>query len=286
MKPLIICAAVTGGIPAKSTTPHHPVTPKDVAEAAVASWRAGAAMIHFHARLEDGSTSTEPAHYREIIDRIRSTGCDALLNASAGDNGGRATHEQRLAIADVGAEVVSLDAGSFNIGNRLYNNAPPYLRDMAKRMKQLGVKPEVEIFDVGHLHGVSTLISEGLLDAPYMMQFTLNLPGGLPADMLLLPLLISRLPAGSEWAFSTQTKDHQMYLTFEMHAFAAGGHVRTGMEDYVYLRPGELAKTNAQMVEQWVDTARIWGRPVASPADARRLLGIAPVREAARAAGD
>ncbi len=150
----------------------------------------------------------------------------------------------------------------------------------------MSVKPEVEIFDVGHLHGVSTLISEGLLDAPYMMQFTLNLPGGLPADMLLLPLLISRLPAGSEWAFSTQTKDHQMYLTFEMHAFAAGGHVRTGMEDYVYLRPGELAKTNAQMVEQWVDTARIWGRPVASPADARRLLGIAPVREAARAAGD
>src|SRR5262245_21577568 len=127
MKPLIICAAVTGGSPARSKTPHHPVTPEAIAEAAVMCWRAGAAMIHYHARLPDGTTSTDLHDYQIIADLIRGGGCDAILNFSAGDDGGRADHATRLKIAEAGCEVVSLDAGSFNIGERLYNNAPSYL---------------------------------------------------------------------------------------------------------------------------------------------------------------
>jgi 3-keto-5-aminohexanoate cleavage enzyme len=274
MKPLIICAAVTGGAPARSKTPHHPVTPQAVASSAIECWRAGASMIHIHARLEDGSTTADPVAYRAIVDLIKAGGCDAIINVSAGDNGGRASHEERLRAVEVGVEMVSLDAGSFNLGNRLYNNDPKYLREMAARMKARRMVPEIEIFDTGALHLVTTLIDEGLVARPAFVQFVFGLPGGMPLDPRYLPLLLERLPSGVEWAISSQAPDTESYLRMAMLAFAQGGHVRTGMEDIVYLRPGELANTNAQLVEQWVSTARIWGRPVASPAEARKLLGI------------
>jgi len=274
MKPLIICAAVTGGAPAKSKTPYHPVTPKEVAEAAVACWRAGAAMIHFHARLEDGRTTTDIKAYREIVDLIKASGCDAILTISAGDDGGRANHSERLAVAEVGTEMVSLDAGSFNTGNRLYDNSPSYLREMARRMQARGIKPEIEIFDIGHLDGVMTLVKEGLLVPPHYIQFIFGLSGGFPPDTRLLPFLLERLPTGTEWVVSCPTSDHETFLRLTMAAFTSGGHFRTGMEDIVYLRPGELAQTNAEMVEQWIQTAKIWGRPIASPSDARKMLGI------------
>ncbi len=276
MKPLIICAAVTGGAPAKSKTPYHPVTPKEVAEAAVACWKAGAAIVHLHARREDGKTTCDVQAYRQIVDQIMASGCDAILNVSAGDDGGRATHADRLRIAEVGVEMVSLDAGSFNFGERLYDNSPSYLREMTKRMHALGVKPELEIFDTGHLDKVASLANDGLLIAPHYIQFVFGLPGGLPPDIRLLPLLIERLPLGTEWAVSCPGRDHDTFIRITMSAFINGGHLRTGMEDNVYLRAGELATTNAEMVEQWVHTARIWGREIATPSDARKMLGISP----------
>lgn len=274
MKPLIICAAVTGGAPAKSKTPHHPVTPDAVAQAAVECWRAGAAMVHIHARREDGSTTADVGDYRAIIDRIEAAGCDAIVNVSAGDNGGRASHAERLRAVETRVEMVSLDAGSFNIGNRLYDNSPSYLREMAARMKAAGVVPEIEVFDIGHLHLVNAMVAEGLVRPPAFVQFVFGLPGGLPLDPRLLPYLLELLPEGSEWAISSQAPDVEGYLRMAMLAFTQGGHVRAGMEDNVYLRPNVLATSNAQMVEQWVDTARIWGRPVATTAEARELLGM------------
>ncbi len=276
MKPLILCAAVTGGAPAKSKTPHHPVTPDTVAQAAVECWRAGAAMVHIHARREDGSTTADVGDYRAIIERIEAAGCDAIINVSAGDNGGRASHAERLRAVETRVEMVSLDAGSFNIGNRLYDNSPSYLREMAARMKAADVVPEIEVFDIGHLHLVNALVAEGLVRAPAFVQFVFGLPGGMPLDPRLLPYLVERLPSGSEWAISSQAPDVEGYLRMAMLAFTQGGHVRAGMEDNVYLRPGVLATSNAQMIEQWVDTARIWGRPVADPAQARKLLGMRP----------
>lgn len=275
MKPLIICAAVTGGAPAKSKTPHHPVTPQAVADEMLACWRAGAAMIHIHARRDDGSTIMEVGAYRNIIDRVIAKGCDAIINVSAGDDGGKASHEMRWSIADCGVEMVSLDVGPINIGTRVYNNSPAYLEKMARLMKERRIKPEIELFDAGHMQSVNELIEKGLLAAPHYIQFVLGVPGGLPADPRFLPLLIDHLPEGSEWAISAQTSDPEMYLKLSMSAFIYGGHVRCGMEDYVYLRPGELARSNAECVTQWVDTARIWGRPVATPAVARKLLGLA-----------
>src|SRR5689334_2331522 len=160
MKPLIICAAVTGGSPAKSKTPHHPVTPQEVADEALACWRSGAAMIHIHARREDGSTIMEVGAYRDTIDRIVAKGCDAIINVSAGDDGGKADHKMRFSIADTGVEMVSLDAGPINIGNRIYNNSPAYLEEMAGRLKARKIKPEIEIFDAGHLDMIAQFVKK------------------------------------------------------------------------------------------------------------------------------
>src|SRR3569833_2123377 len=145
MKPLIICAAPTGGAPARSKTPHHPVSPDAVVEDALACWRAGAAMVHLHARLADGSTIMEVGAYRTIVDKIEAAGCDAIINLSAGDDGGKADHQMRLSIADTGVEMVSLDAGPINIGNRIYNKTLAYLEEMAGRMMAKNIRPEVEI---------------------------------------------------------------------------------------------------------------------------------------------
>jgi 3-keto-5-aminohexanoate cleavage enzyme len=142
-------------------------------------------------------------------------------------------------------------------------------------MKAKGIVPEIEVFDTGHLHLVNALAAEGLIRRPAFVQFVFGLPGGLPLEPKYLPFLLERLPDGAEWAISSQAPDTETYLRMAMLAFSQDGHVRTGMEDIVYARPGELAKSNAVLVEQWVATARIWGRPVASPADARRMLGMA-----------
>ena len=278
MQPLIICAAVTGGAPARSKTPHHPVTPEQVAADAVACWRAGAAIVHIHARLADESTSSEIAAYRDTADRIRAAGCDAILSLSAGDDGGRADHALRLRVAEAGEELVSLDLGPINLGTRLYDNRPAYLREMAKRMLELGVRPEIDVLDSGHLDSLATLIKDGLVKPPFHVQLVFGVPGGIPLDLRLLPILVSRLPPDSEWSISCQTSDFETFVRFQMAAFTDGGHVRTGMEDHVYVRPGELARNNAEMVEQWATTARTFGRPLATPAEARRMLGIGGAR--------
>lgn len=274
MKPLIICAAVTGGVPARAKTPHHPVTPAAVADAAVACWRAGAAIVHIHARRPDETTCSDVDAYRDTIDRIRAAGCDAILSLSAGDDGGRTEHAQRLRVVEAGEELVSLDLGPINLGARMYDNRPSYLREMAKRMLERRVKPEIDVLDSGHLDSLAWLIKEGLVTPPYHIQLVFGVPGGLPLDPRLLPVLLSRLPPDSEWSISCQTSDFETFLRFQMAAFVDGGHVRTGMEDHVYVRPGELARGNEDMVAQWVQTANTWGRPVASPADVRRMLGI------------
>ncbi len=271
MKPLILCAAVTGGGPAKS--PAHPVTPEAVVASAVAAWRAGAAVLHLHARRPDGGTTMDPAVYADLVRAIRAEGCDALISLSAGDDGGRASHAQRLAVADAGGDLVSLALGSFNFSGRLYDNRPDYVTGMAERIRARGAIPEFEVFDTGHLHALDRLLAEGLAASPVWVDLVLGLRGCLPADPALLPHLVARLPPQAEWAVTIHGGDHERFLAVAMHAFVSGGHIRTGLEDHPYARPGEFAQSNAAMVAQWVETARLWGRPVATPEEARRMIG-------------
>lgn len=274
--PLVVCAALTGGGRARAHTPHHPVTPQAIAREALAAWRAGAAVVHCHARLEDGTPTNDARAYRDLLARIRDAGCEAVVNFSAGDNGGLSAHAERLAVVDTGAEVVSLGGGSFNLGGRLYDNAPDWRRAMALRMRATGVTPEFELFDLGQIQGLQWLQAQGLVPERPMVTLAVGIPGALPADTQALQLAVRLLPPQAQWSLSCQTREHAVFRRFALLAFALGGHIRTGMEDCVWLRPGVLARSNAELVAQWADMAELWGRPLASAAQARALLGIAP----------
>ena len=282
MKPLIITAAITGGGPPGARAPHLPVTPRQIAEEAVAAWRAGAAVLHLHARAEDGTPTADPAAHRTLIDRIRSAGCDAVINFSCGDGGGRFNHAQRLAIIDTGCDMVSFTASSYNSGNRLYDNGPAYLRSACQRMQATGVKPEIEILDTGSLDCVARMVAAGELRGPLFCLLGFGIPGAMPADPVLLPLLRQRLPADAEWGVACGG-DHASFLLLQMTALAQCGHVRCGMEDQPYLYEGKVATSNRQLVEQWVRSAETWGRPVATVAQARALLGFSAIQTEALA---
>jgi len=282
MTPLILTAAITGGGPPKARTPHLPCTPREIVDEAIAAWRAGAAIVHLHARLEDGTPTADPAAHRQLVERIRESGCDAILNFSCGDGGGRFGHAQRLALIEQGAEMVSFTASSYNSGARLYDNNPAYLSQACARMQAVGVVPEIEVLEPGFLERIARLVSTGELKAPLYCLLGFGIPGAMPADSALLPILRARLPPGALWGVAC-AGDHATHLTLQMMAFANGGHVRCGMEDHPWLHAGELARSNAQLVAQWVTTASAWGRPVATPAKARQLLGIEACAAALRA---
>lgn len=284
MHRLIITAAITGSGPPRSQTPHHPVTADAIAREAHDAWRAGAAIVHCHARREDGTPTNDPVVYADLLARIRVLGCEAIINFSGGDNGGRSNHAERLGVIVTGAEIVSLGGGSFNLGERLYDNSPSFRQQMALTMRASGVTPELEIFDVGQLAGIDWLRGKGLLPTRPLVTLVFGIPGALPLDLALLHWLAERMPADAHWSVSCQTRDYHTFRQFMLVTFALGGHIRTGMEDCVWLRPDELAESNAMMVKQWVDMARMWGRSVATAEEARAMLGIRTYEKAAIAA--
>lgn len=275
-KPLIISAAITGGGRPKVRGPQQPVLPAEIVAETIACWQAGAAIVHIHARDEHGDTTSDPARHLAIRDAIRAGRCDVIVNFSAGDDGGKADHETRLAIVrGGGAEMASLSCGSFNVGRRLYNNSPEFLERSATAMREAGVRPEVEVVDTGNLHLVEAFVREGLIPTPSLVQFGFGLPGGMPPRTALLDHMVELLPPRLEWGVICQSPRHEDYLRMAMASFTRGGHVRTGIEDIAMRTERDPAAGNAELVSQWVQTARIWGRPVADPATARKMLGIA-----------
>ncbi len=275
VRPLIITAAITGGGKPKARSPYQPATPRELVDCAIASWRAGAAIVHIHARDENGETTSDPGRHREICKEIRKRGSDVIINFSAGDDGGKADHETRLAIVrDGGGEMASLSCGSFNTGFRLYDNRPAYLERSARLMLENGTRPEIEIVDTGNLYLLGHYVERGLIPVPSLVQFGFGLTGGMPPNTELLGMMVSRLPRGLEWGVICQSASHEDYLRMAMASFSLGGHIRTGMED-TPMRTSQIpAESNAELVTQWVETAKIWGRPVADPASARQMLGI------------
>lgn len=272
--PLIVVAAITGGIAPAAAAPGHPLTPDAIVEDALACAAAGASIIHIHARRPDGSTTMDRDAYAGIARAIRARGCEAVLDFSAGDDGGRASHAQRIAVAGAGAEIVSLAGGSFNIGERLYDNGPGFQRAMATAIAQAGLRPEIEVFDSAHLQCLPRLVEAGIT-APYFFQFVMGLPGTLKPDVELLAWLAAQVPAGGIWSLSAQTgSDVARHAELLDAAIRLGGHIRTGFEDTRLMNDGSPAPRNAALVRQWVERARQHGRPVAGPAETRRLLGI------------
>jgi 3-keto-5-aminohexanoate cleavage enzyme len=274
MDPVIITAAITGSIASSASNPNLPTSWDEICDAAVSSWAAGAAIIHLHARDEQGVPTQDARVYKLLIDRIREAGCDAILNLSTGAAGGRATADQRVECLALDPEMATLDCGSMNYGDeRVFENPYRFLQRLAATMRERRIVPEIEVFDTGMIGNALRLMDEGLLDAAGVWQLCLGVRGGAPPTLSAVSHMLSLLPSSRAW-FLLGVGRHQIQMN--MIALAHGGHVRTGMEDNRYFRRGELATSNAQLVERIVRIAREIGRPVAGPDQAREILHIEP----------
>ena len=268
--PIVITAAVVGAEVTRAQSPYVPYTPDEIARAAVEAWRAGAAVVHLHARWPDGRPSQEGAHFREIIDRIRGAACDLVIQGSTGGALGMSVDE-RLGSLVEGAEMGTLNLGSMNFGDEVFLNARPDIVRIAARLRERGLVPECEVYDAGMLDTLRWLLAGGHLAAPFHVQLVLGVPGGMSASERNLRFLVEGLPEEAPWTAAGVGR-----AQLELAALAArmGGHARVGLEDNLYLSKGVLAKGTHELVAAAVREARAVGREPATPAAARGLLGL------------
>lgn len=290
MRPVIITCALTGDSDTPSRSAHVPVTPEQIATDALAASEAGAAIVHIHVRDPGtGKGSRDVALYREVAERIAVSGANVIVNFTAGMGGklvfGGEKPMPPAADTDlVGAtarmahilalrpEMCSLDCGSFNsgMGDEIYVSTTPMILQMAEKMRDLGVKPELEVFDFGHMRLACHLVEKGLVEPPPLFQFALGLRWGAPSDAATMIALRAMLPAGAQWvAFGAGAEQ----LPVAAQSVLLGGNVRVGLEDNLYRRRGVLA-SNADLVEDAVRLVETLGHRAATPAEARALLGI------------
>jgi uncharacterized protein (DUF849 family) len=290
---VFITCAVTGAGATADKSELVPVTPRQIADAAIDAGKAGAAVVHIHVRdPATGKGARDAALYREVVERIRSSNVDVVLNLSAGMGGDlvlggeeaplpldpngtdMAGAAERLAhVEELMPEICTLDCGSMNFaagGDYVLVNTPGIVRAMARRIQLLGVRPELEVFDSGHLVLVKELISEGLIDDPALIQLCMGIPYGAPEDPTSLMTMVGQLPAGCVFsAFSIGP----MQLPYVAMAALAGGNVRVGLEDNIYLSRSVLA-TNRQLVERAVTILEAMNTRVLGPDEVRAKLGL------------
>jgi uncharacterized protein (DUF849 family) len=291
---VMITCALTGAGDTTGRSEHVPVTPEEIAESGIEAARAGATVVHVHVRdPETRQGSREVALYREVVERIRASDVDVIVNTTAGMGGDLMLDPQQPTTFVHGTDLVggverlkhveellpdicTLDCGSLNFGegSLLYVSTPDMLRDGAKRIQELGVRVEMEIFDTGHLWFARQLVEEGLIDAPPLFQLCMDIPYGAPADPALLATMVNQLPEGAVWASFALGR---MQMPWVAQSVLLGGHVRVGLEDNLYLSRGVKA-TNAQLVERARTIIEAMGAKVATPDDARELLELGPRR--------
>ena len=267
---VILTAALTGAVTPKDVAPYIPLTPTEIAEDAYRCWQAGAAVVHLHMRDEQGLGTMDKHKFKETIDRIKDR-CDVVINVTtAGDH--RATDEQRMEhLAYVQPEIASFDAGSFNwMPGGVFVNSPQFLSKLGTTMLELGIKPELEIFDSGMIHSCKYFLEKGFLKAPLHFQLVLGVLGGAMATVEDLVYLKSLLPAGSSWSAFGIGRAH---LPIMMATLAMGGNIRVGLEDNVYYKKGVHA-TNQMLVERAVRIIHEADKEVATPNEAREILGL------------
>jgi uncharacterized protein (DUF849 family) len=289
---VIVTCALTGAGDTTSRSEHVPITPEQIAQSGIDAARAGATVVHIHVRdPRTGQGSRDVALYREVVERIRASDVDVVINTTAGMGGDLMLDPQhpttfvegtdlvngveRLAhVEELLPDICTLDCGSLNFGegSLVYVSTPDMLRDGAKRIQELGVRVEMEIFDTGHLWFARQLVEEGLIDAPPLFQLCMDIPYGAPADPSLLAAMVQQLPQGAVWASFALGR---MQMPWVAQSILLGGHVRVGLEDNLYLSRGVKA-TNAQLVERARTIIEAMGASVASPDEARELLLLKP----------
>ncbi len=287
---VIVACAVTGAGDTVGKHPDIPITPKQIATAAVEAAKAGAAVAHCHVRdPETGAPSRDTALYKEVVERIRDSQVDVVINLTAGMGGdwypldddpavgGPGSDmvgplERLLHVDEIRPEICSLDCGTLNFADGVYISTPTMLRTMAAKIRDCGVKPELEVFDTGHLRFANQLVAEGLVDAPPLYQICLGIPWGAPADTAAMKNMVDMLPEGAVWAGFGISR---MEMPMVAQAVLLGGHVRVGLEDNLYLDRGVFA-SNAQLVERAVNIIELMGARAVTPAEAREKLKLRP----------
>ncbi|NIN64546.1 MAG: 3-keto-5-aminohexanoate cleavage protein [Anaerolineae bacterium] len=273
MEKVIVTAAVTGSRPTKEMNPAVPYTPEEIAQSAIECHEAGAAVAHIHVRdPETGKPDFKMELFQEVMDRIRSK-CDMLVNLTTSGlfRTGPNLIERRLRPVTLRPDICSLDLGSINFPDAVFLNPPEWGRSAAERMREYGIKPEIEVFDVGHIHQASALIEEGLIDGPPYFQLCMGVRWGIEATPENLLFMKSKLPPDARWSVLGVGRTQKRMIAL---GILLGGNVRVGFEDNIYLREGILAKSNAQLVGMAVDLIRALDRAPATPDEARQILGI------------
>ena len=290
-KDVIISCAVTGSGDTVGKHPAIPVTPEEIANAAIEAASAGAAIAHLHVRNpETGKATRDDELYKEVVSRIKENGTDVIINLTSGMGGDieigpeddllkfgpntdfinameRLSHVEKIL-----PDICSLDCGTLNFGdgNMIYVSTPEQLRIGAKRIQELGVKPELEIFDTGHMWFANQMYNEGLLDAPALYQICLGIPYGAPANTSSMENMVKMVPEGSNWAaFGIGA----MQMPMAAQAVLLGGNVRVGLEDNLYLEKGVFA-SNGSLVEKVGSLINHMGASIMSAKDARKKLGL------------
>ena len=288
---VFITCAVTGSGGTQDRSPHVPRSPKEIADSAIAAAKAGAAIVHCHVRdPETGAPARDPKLYREVTDRVRDAGTDAVLNLTAGMGGDMIfgppsaplplsnstdmiSAEERVEhVAECRPEICTLDCGTMNFAEADYvmTNTPGMLDAMGKMMTEMGVKPEIESFDTGHLWLAKNLVERGILDSPALVQLCMGVPWGAPDDLNTFMAMVNNVPSDWTWSAFSLGRNELPYVAASV---LAGGNVRVGLEDNLWLEKGVLAK-NEDLVARAKVIIENMGARVIGPEEVRAKLGL------------
>ena len=269
---VILTVAPTGAWPSKEDTPYIALQPKEIADEVYACWKAGASIAHLHVRDDQGKSSMSFEKFTETVNLIRATDCDIVLNLTTSGQLGLADEDRMRHIIALKPELASYDCGSMNwLHTTVFENSPRFLEKLGTTMLENNIKPEIEIFDAGMVYNALHYLKKGFLKGPLHFQFVLGAPGGMDATIENLMFLRTLIPAGSTWGALGIGKGH---LPIMYTALALGGHARVGMEDNIYYAKGVLAKSNVEFVERTKRIAAEISKQIATPSEARAILGL------------
>ncbi len=269
INPLIITCAIVGAELSKEDYPYLPITPEELAEAAGGAVEAGASIIHLHVRDEEGKPTQRVDIFEEVTKKIRQH-CECILQYSTGGAVGTPL-DKRCAPLKLKPDMATLSMGTMNFGPDIFENTEKTIRTISQAIQKNGVMLELEIFDYGMMDTVDRFLKKGFIPEKFHVDLVLGVPGGMSGEIKNLVLLKDRLKPGQTWTVAGLGR---FQLPLSAHAIAMEGHVRVGIEDNIYYRKGELAKSNAQLVERVVRVAKELDRPVATVKQAKQILGL------------
>lgn len=271
-EPVIITVAITGAVPKKKDNPAVPVTPSQQVESTHEAFEAGASLVHIHVREPDEASSSDPEKFALVQEGVRKHCPGMIVQFSTGGRGRE--QSKRGAMLYLKPDMASLATGSVNFPTQIYENAPDFIEGLAKTMLEHDIKPEVEVFDLAMLYNAANLVKKGLLKDPPHIQFVMGVPNAMPARRSVFDFLrkeLSEIMPRATWVAAgvgrSQWEVNQWCLE-------TGGHCRTGLEDNLRIEPDRLAASNAELVKKVADNCARFGRRVATPAEARRILGL------------